>query len=185
MSDTKTIKKVKYLTEEIQARIMFDFDFRQNTIVCNVTDQMGLVGFETDVLVLTKAGYAHGFEVKVSRSDLLADLKKVHFAKLKESNCSFSVFKRYYGRFKHFSYVVPVELRDIALEVIPSFCGLYVFQKVEHGSVLWKIREPKKIFDFSWSEKDQKYLARLGAMRAYKLMKKIVELKHKQINSKI
>lgn len=179
----KQSRKPKYFTEEIQARIMFDFDFRHNLTVCNITDQTYLVGFETDVIVLTKAGYAHGFEVKISKSDLLADLKKNHLSKLIESGYSPSFVSKYYGRFKHFSYVVPVELKDVALEVIPPFCGLYVFCK-ESGpwrSRLEVIRNPKKLFDFAWPEKDQFYLARLGAMRNYRLMRTLVDLKHNQV----
>ncbi len=37
-----------------------------------------ITGYEADLLVITKAGYAHEYEIKLCRSDFRADLKKRH-----------------------------------------------------------------------------------------------------------
>lgn len=61
---------------DIELSIFRLYDIRQHVIVPNISNQMFLVPFETDMLVLTQSGYATGFEIKVSKSDLLADLRK-------------------------------------------------------------------------------------------------------------
>ena len=156
-------KKIK--TIDIEIAIMRHFDFRKNLIVTNITRK-----FEADVVVLTPSGYAHGFEIKVSLSDLKADFKKPHHdEKLRHI---------YYQHFKHFSYAVPVELKDKAISLIPDFCGLYVFEKRENiydfsFTSCKEVRRPKKLYDYKWSEKDRLWMARLGAIRVYFLKGKL------------
>ena len=164
---------------------MRHFDFRQNLIVPNITNMVWTLAFETDMLVLTKSGYAHGFEIKVSKSDLNADFKKPQHCKFDEIKNGKSGLERYYGKFKYFSYAVPEELKDYALTVIPDFCGLYSIQRID-GSILFNeqlpyhkvnhIREPKELFRYKWSDKERYEIARLGAMRIYGLKTKINQL---------
>lgn len=163
---------------DIELAIMKEFDFRQNLIVPNVSNMMGIVPFETDMLVLTKSNYAYGFEIKISKSDLKADFKKPQHENFDKPH-PYSGKKgldRYYSKFKHFSYVVPEHLKDCALELIPEFCGLYVCKIKEFRgyttftkTILEVVRPPKKLFDYKWSEKQRYELARLGAMRIYAL----------------
>ena len=61
---------------DIEIAIMSAFNIRQNLIVPNISNQMCLVPFETDMLVLKPSGVAYGFEIKTSLSDLKADFKK-------------------------------------------------------------------------------------------------------------
>lgn len=133
-------------TLEIEVAIMGEFDYRANLIVPNITDQMGSLAFETDMLVLTKSGYAYGFEIKVSKSDLKADFKKKHHAQFDIVRNGKMGLERFYSKFKHFSYAVPSELREAAISLIPDFCGLYVFEKATYKLIC--IREPKKLFDY-------------------------------------
>ena len=74
MNNNSMNKKVNCV--DIEVAIMNEMNFRQNLIIPNVTNQMTIVPFETDVLVLTKSGYAYGFEIKISKADLRADFKK-------------------------------------------------------------------------------------------------------------
>jgi len=104
---------------EIEVAIMREFDFRQNLIVPNISNQMGIVAFETDVLVLTKSNYAYGFEIKVSKSDLKADFKKPQHIKFNEMRNGKTGLERFYGKLKHFSYAVPEQIKECALELIP------------------------------------------------------------------
>lgn len=105
---------------DIEVAIMTEFDFRQNLIVPNISNQMGLVAFETDMLVLTKSGYAHGFEIKVSKSDLKADFKKRHHVNFNLEKNGKVGLERFYAKFKYFSYAVPEQLKDCALELVPD-----------------------------------------------------------------
>lgn len=165
--------KVKCI--DIELAIMRNFDFRQNLIVPNVSNMMGIVAFETDMLVLTKSGFAYGFEIKVSKSDLKADFKKPQHAKFNEMRNGKTGLERYYKKFKHFYYAIPEELKQSALELIPDFCGLFVYKKNEYPKIskFYLERKPKKLFDYKWSDKERLELARLGAMRIYTLKQSI------------
>lgn len=72
----------KTRTIDIELAIMYEFNFRQNLIVPNISSMMGVLPFETDMLVLTKSGMAYGFEIKTSKSDLKKDFKKPQHTKI-------------------------------------------------------------------------------------------------------
>jgi hypothetical protein len=156
---------------EIEVEIMREFKFRQNLIVPNISNQMGIVAFETDVLILTKSNYAYGFEIKVSKSDLKADFKKPQHKKFNEMRNGKTGLERFYGKFKHFSYAVPEQLKECALELIPDFCGLWVYKKPEYPAYpkFYCAKKPQKLFDYKWTEKQRYELARLGTMRIFAL----------------
>ena len=162
---------------DIELAIMRKFDFRRNLIVPNVTNMVGIVPFETDMLVITHNGYAHGFEIKVSKSDLKADFKKPQHCKFDQVHNGKTGLQKYYGKFKYFSYAVPEELKEYALEVIPDFCGLWVFRKTEFQrlGIFYEARSPKKLFDKKWSDKEMYSVARLGAMRIYNLKRSMIK----------
>jgi hypothetical protein len=163
------LEKVSCL--EIEVAIMREFDYRTNIIVPNISNMMGIVPFETDMLVLTKAGYAHGFEIKTSKSDLKADFKKPHHTKFNEIKNGKVGIERFYSKFKFFSYAVPEQLKECALELIPDFCGLWVYRKEEFPSIpnFYCERKPTKLTDYKWSEKQIQEITRLGTMRIYGL----------------
>lgn len=131
--------------------------------------------FETDMLVLTKSGYATAFEIKVTLADLKKDLNKRHIIALKLPDGK----RRYFGRLKYFNYAVPENLKEAALAQIPDFCGLWVYEKgpTPKKSRFYEARKPQKLFDFCWTSRDQHYLAKLGAMRLYGLKMKIRDMK--------
>lgn len=156
---------------DIELAIMREFNFRQNLIVPNITSMMCILPFETDMLVLTSSLYAYGFEIKVSKSDLKADFKKPQHCKLHQLHNGKTGLERYYGKFKYFYYAVPEQLKEFALEVIPDFCGLWVLTKYQYlgECKFYKAKEPQKLFDRKWSEKERYEIARLGTMRIYSL----------------
>lgn len=159
-------------TIDIELSIMYHFNFRQNLIVPNITNMVGIVPFETDILVLTKNNRAYGFEIKVSKADLKADFKKPQHKQDTKAG-----FERYYGKFKYFYYAVPFNLKEAALQIIPEFCGLICIEKIKHDTYTRKrfevSREPKQLFDYRWTEAEKYEVARLGAMRQYNLMQAI------------
>lgn len=65
---------------------------------------------ECDLLALSRAGVLHEIEIKISRSDLLADAEKRH------AHESPAISKLWYA--------VPKELEEFALEHIPGTAGL-------------------------------------------------------------
>ena len=169
---------------DIEIAIFRKYDIRRSLIVPNVSNQMGLVAFETDMLVLSEAGYAHGFEIKTSKSDLKADFKKPQHQKFNDFFKNGKTgLERFYGKFKYFSYAVPEQLREPALELIPQFCGLYVFNKKEfpETSTFSEARAPKKLFSYQWTLAQKYELARLGTMRVYSL--KFNQLLHRKERS--
>lgn len=170
-----TIKSDKVKTLDIELAIMREFDFRTNLIVPNISSTMNVVPFETDMLVLNKNSYAHGFEIKVSKSDLKADFKKRHHKEIDEFRNGKTGKERFYGKFKHFSYAVPEELSDYALGLIPAFCGLYAFKKQDYPYIgkFYCVRKPKRLFNYQWSNSERYEVARLGTMRIYNLKRSI------------
>lgn len=157
---------MKVTTLEIELAILGEFDYRANLIVPNITNQMALLKFETDMIVVKPSGVAYGFEIKVTKSDLKADLKKPQIINAKTYA---NGVERYYGKFKHFYYAVPDYLEQDALEIIPEFCGLWVFKKSLVGDRIVKsfklAKSPKKLFNYHWSDKERYEVARLGTMR--------------------
>jgi hypothetical protein len=86
--------------------------------------------FELDVMSVSKSGMLYEFEVKVSRSDFLADKKKRKH----------EFYKTYPNHQpNYFSYACPKDL--ITLNEIGSNCGLYYFDNGE----ITEVRPPKRI----------------------------------------
>ena len=156
----------------MEIALMYYFGITKNLIIPNVTDQSGLVRFESDILVLSKSGYATCVEIKVSKADLKNDLKKTHI-----KNCNSSVgFKRYFSNLKYFYYAVPKNLESEALNQIPSFAGLFVIDKYKGRSKVKVVRKPEMLFQTKWTDKMTYQLARLGALRILKYKSKLLKL---------
>jgi len=143
---------------------------------------------ECDLLCLSKSGYATEVELKISRSDLLADKKKKHQHKS--------------AKIKYLYFAVPYYLKETALECIPERAGLYVFgregmepsvrplyytcgnagRKYASAGVhlIKKVRKAKinKAAE-KWPDQARLHTAHLGAMRIGGLKKKIYKLKAK------
>jgi hypothetical protein len=154
---------------DIELAILKEFNFRQNIIVPNISSMMGVVPFETDMLVISKSGYATGFEIKTSKSDLTADFKKPQHPQMNEVKNGKTGFERYWGRFKYFFYALPESLKDDALNLIPSFCGLYTLQDYDLRPKFTLVRDAELICNFKWDERRIFEVARLGTMRIHDL----------------
>ena len=82
------------------------------------------IDHECDLLAMSKTGYLHEIEIKVSRSDLLADKRKNH------THAS-PIIKRLW-------FAVPVEMAAFARDNIPAAAGLVVCD----SSRSWVVRRP-------------------------------------------
>ena len=107
-----------------------------------------------------------------------ADLKKRQYSKFDLMvNGKFGL-QRYYGKFKYFNYAVPVELYEEAIKIIHIFCGVWVYKESNYPNMskFYCVRDPKKLFDYKWNDKQTYEVARLGAMRILTLKENIRSL---------
>lgn len=112
--------------------------------------------WEMDVATMTKSGLLREFEVKISRSDFLADKKKIikfaHYEMKNEKTAP-----------NYFGYVCPTGL--IKPDEIPSYAGLYYY--LENGNIDF-IKECKRIHNGKVNkEKVMQKMLRLNIQRKY------------------
>lgn len=157
-------------TLEMEIAVMYYCDIRRNIVVPNVSfgitrrkDDNGRRMYEAlhecDVLKLTPSGYATEYEIKISKSDFKADLKKKH-----GHNSKF---------IKQLYYVVPYEMLEFAKENLPENSGLYY---VKNKRMYSAVKAPNRKQAFKWRDEEIHKLARLGTMRILGLKKKINKL---------
>lgn len=112
------------MTNTIQREVCKQEVLKFNLVCENVSYLFDMV--EHDVLSLYKSGYIAEFEVKVSRSDFLADFKKKKF--------------KHYGSSdrtpNYISYVCPEGL--ISTDEIPHFAGLIYYSDKPKGLTVIK-----------------------------------------------
>lgn len=136
--------------------------YRQHAIVPNVSWGLGL-GHECDMLVLDSKDRFTEIEIKVSKSDLVADFKKPH-------GHSSKIISR-------LVYAVPEHLLDSAMELVPRRQGIIVVKSIEiSGKNVYKarwVRIPKhdKLKDKPTANKIRKFME-LGLMRIWTLKAK-------------
>lgn len=160
-------------TLEVELALMKHFDFTQKIIVPNITHVSRMLSFETDLLVLTKASYAHGVEIKVSLQDFKKDFNKSHIKRLNHQQ----YFKRDFRKLKHFSYAFPERLLEFAKENVDPRFGLYSLKKIAtelYGdmTIVKEVRKPKTLFNYKWTDQERTKLMHLGCMRIYNLKKR-------------
>lgn len=62
---------------EVEIAVARHFGYRQNVVVPNVSWGLG-ISYEADLVVLRASGFCFEVEIKVTRSDIRADLRKRH-----------------------------------------------------------------------------------------------------------
>jgi hypothetical protein len=149
--------------KEIELALLRHFDFRQNIIVPNVSWGLGI--HECDMLMVSLAGYATEFEIKVSKVDLIKDKEKRH--------CHNN------EKIKYLYFVIPEKLdKEEIINHIPEKSGIIIIKKngiVENRRPALKNNEARKLTD-----QEILHVARLGAMRIYGL-KEIIRDQEKYI----
>jgi len=147
--------------KEIEIVVTKYFNPRVNIIVPNVWWGLGL-NHECDLFVLTKPGYGYEIEIKVSKSDLLADLQK-------RGGHKSDMLRRLY-------FAIPEKLVS-SIPSIPERAGVLIVNKNGHVT---KFREAKlnpaaKLL----TDKQRLKLAHLGCMRIWTLKAKLKEAENK------
>jgi hypothetical protein len=159
-------KNMNYETcPEIEMAIVRYFNPRLNTIVPNVWWGMGL-NHECDLFVLTKSGFAYEVEIKVSRSDIKADLKKPY------GHDSRLLRKLYFA--------IPEKLTG-SIDLIPERAGVLTVSNTGHVE---KLREAKPYPQAVRLSPEQQFkVAKLGTMRVWALRNEINRLLSKVENA--
>ncbi len=157
----------KITTLEMECVLSDFFDKRRNLIVPNVS--WGMFNYELDLVVLSSSGYATEIEIKISKADLKKDKEKRH----EHENVMI----------KNLYFAIPDHM-DIkfALENIPERAGLLVVventTRRRNKYSVRGVRSPVSASKpYRWTDEDRYKLARLGALRIWRLKEKIIKLK--------
>ena len=160
----------KITTPEIECAVANHFNYRANLIVPNV--HWGMAIHECDLLVVTKAGYAYEVEIKITKADLKKDSEKLH--------------GHQDNRIKYLYFAIPDYLED-STDLIPERAGIIVVEtgplkttKYGGRTYTWNrkcrvVRQPiLNMLATSFSPDDRYKVARLGALRIWRLKQKLV-----------
>lgn len=140
--------------QDIEIAVAAHFDYRRNLIVPNVHWGLGLP-YEADLVVLRPSNWAIEVEIKVSGSDIRADLKK-----LRQHDSAL---------FRELYFAVPEAL--VEHPAIPEHAGILSFSRTEDGHPRLKVlRVPKRRPGArKWNQQTRETLYRLAAMRTWTL----------------
>ena len=173
---TRIVKsKVKLIkTIDIEISVANYFGTRQNIIVPNIS--WGLPGMhECDLFIITKSGIATEIEIKISRSDLLADFKKGH------NHADRS------GRIAYLYYVIPETMYEKCKDLIPQEAGILTCHRPDWDGGRIYVSEKRKPVRRKNTRKltieECFKVARLGTMRIWTLKEKIIKLQNIKINN--
>lgn len=159
---------MKITSTHIELALAAHFNYHRNYIIVNASWGMGL-NYEADFLSVTPDGYATEVEIKVSKSDLLADLKKSPWAH------GADFVKRVY-------FAVPTKLVKVCKEVLPEAYGIIEVYEGPYGGL--KCREVRAAQNRpkarNLSPKEINNMLRLMSMRVWTLKAKILSLKQKK-----
>lgn len=129
------------------------FSYQKWLVVPNVS--YGLNLHECDVLALTRSGYAHEIEIKVSKADLKKDLLKPHGHRSQKIKCLW--------------FCGPAELKEAFEEICPERAGIILIHEPRttggnHRAVIHRKALPNTSARKFTAEERLK-MAELGTMR--------------------
>ena len=147
-------------TIDIEIAVAAYFNARVNLIVPNISWGMSF-GHECDLFVLTPSGYGYEIEIKISKSDLKADLAKLH------QHRSLKIKKLYFA--------IPEKLSD-CIDFIPKRAGILIATEHNGGRIIIEKKRDAVInCNYKFSEVERWNLARLGALRIFPLKRSLKE----------
>lgn len=143
---------------EIEIAIASMFNPRQNAIAPNVSWGFGL--HECDLLIITKAGYAIEVEIKVTKSDIIADQKKRHH--------------HHSNKIRKLYFAIPKKLEPHS-DLIPLAAGIITVDYRGHKRITRAALPNRTAVKLEPKEVNEIY--RLAALRIWGLKRKILALK--------
>ena len=203
-------EEIKWSEELIQQQLRYNF-LSPNSVKY-FTENLNVYDWESDVLKITKSGYAYEFEIKISRGDFKNDFKhkkKKHLLlENKENNSKMP---------NYFYYVVPEGL--VTEDEVPEYAGLiyvhatiignsrvyYQFQEIKaapklhsnkidennlklidkfyYNYIHWKHKHEKDIIEYK--EQLEKYRSSEGKTYKYTLPQAMEEISRLEKESKM
>lgn len=158
---------MKLTSLEIETLIANSWDIRKNMIISNVS--WGLDIHECDLLIVSKSNYATEIEIKITKSDLKADAKKIHGHR---SN-----------KIKYLYFAIPEKLES-CIDLIPARAGIIIIRKKKNIQYNWErhfyidtIRKPetnKQARPLNDSELIK--VSKLAMMRMWNLKNRVLTL---------
>jgi len=150
-------KAITVNAKEIEFAIAKYYNPRQCNIVPNVSWGVGL--HECDLLVIKPSKWAIEIEIKISKADLKADLKKHHQHK--------------HEMISQLYYAMPVSVYEQSIDIIPTHAGIYVVDDNFHVKC---IRESEKNKDSrKLTDEEITKILRLGNLRTWSMREKILQ----------
>jgi hypothetical protein len=156
----------KLNTSDIEWAVALFFNPRINIIIPNISWGLGF-NFELDLLIAHHPSYyCTEVEIKITKSDIKADLKKEHSHRSE--------------RIRRFFYAVPWYLKDC--EYLPSNCGLIIVD----GNLRCKIIRPPRINKNArkLTAGEFQKLLELGCMRIWGLKEALMIRRRERANKK-
>jgi len=143
--------------KEIEFALAKYYNPRLCNIIPNVSWGAGI--HECDLLVIKRSKWAIEIEIKISKSDMKADLKKEHQHKHE------LISKLYYA--------MPVDIYEQCKDIIPIYAGIYV---IDNSLFVKCIREATINKDArKLTDKEITNILRLGNMRTWSMREKILQ----------
>jgi hypothetical protein len=161
----------KITTIEIEERVAQYFGPRECIIVPNIS--WGINIHECDLLIIRKSGYGIEVEIKISKSDLIADAKKGHHHNDRMD------------RLSELYFAIPDHMAN-CIEYIPERAGILVLSRSEWGISLQRLRDPQKNKNRTkFSDAEILKVAHLGCMRIWNLKRTLIGRKRKRNKKQI
>jgi len=144
---------------EVEMSIVKLYGIRQHIIVPNCYINFGTkADHECDLIVIKRSGYAIEIEIKMSKSDFMADFKKKH-GHIDE-------------RLQSLYYAMPHEVYEQCIEMIPDYAGVYTVKRYDDKVFASCVKNATIKPSRKLTESEQLKIARLGVMRVWNLKQK-------------
>lgn len=111
--------RLKNLTEEKIQEAIYQHGFLSHSSIKYYTENLWIYGWESDIWIMTKSGYAYEVEIKISRNDFKNDFRN---KKNKHLLLESKVTAENKRRPNYLYYSVPEGL--ISVEEVPEYAGL-------------------------------------------------------------
>lgn len=111
--------RLKNLTEEKIQEAIYQHGFLSHSSIKYYTENLWIYGWESDIWIMTKSGYAYEVEIKISRNDFKNDFRN---KKNKHLLLESKVTAENKRRPNYLYYAVPEGL--ISVEEVPEYAGL-------------------------------------------------------------
>lgn len=135
--------------------------------------------YEMDIIGVRRSGFVDEIEIKVSRSDFLADFKKVVIARDPggDINCKAEYENKHEslasGRTiaNYFSFMMPEELAMQCVKDIPDHAGLYAYStNPRRGAWIWPVKASPRLHKTKIPSVLEERMMRTVSWRYWKLI---------------